>query len=114
MDVEFEKFINKSDIDKINYLIDTFIEQLDTNENINISAIFDLVYYIKDNDININKLSNIQLRKLRRIVRHLVIASNEIFTNINKLIHDKLNNNERSKFENMDKNELIDYILNNK
>lgn len=106
---EMSNFINMSNIDKHKFLIDTYIEDLDKNIQIDDITLLEYINTLFNHEDNLKSLPNNYHTKIKRLLEYIKTRLNKILNERIKVIDDF--NNKKS-FNDMGKDELIEYIKN--
>lgn len=106
---EMSNFINMSNIDKHKFMIDTYIEDLDKNIKIDDITILEYINILFNHEDNLKSLPNNYHTKIKRLLEYIKTRLNKILNERIKVIDDSEN---KKSFNDMSKDELIEYIKN--
>lgn len=106
---EMSDFINMSDVDKHKFIIDNYIEDLDKNNKINDIQLSKYINILFDHKDDLKSLPNNYHTKIKRLLEYMKTRLNKILNERIKIINDF---NNKKPFNDMSKDELIEYIKN--
>lgn len=106
---EMNNLINLSDIDKHKFIIDTYIEDLDKNNKIDDIGLSKYINMLFNHEDDLKSLPNNYHTKIKRLLEYMKTKLNKILNERIKIINDFSN---KKPFENMSKDELLEYIKN--
>lgn len=106
---EMSNFINMSDIDKHKFIIDTYIEDLDKNNKINDIELSKYINTLFVHEDDLKSLPNNYHTKIKRLLEYMKTRLMKILNERIKVINDFKN---KKSFNDMSKDELIEYIKN--
>lgn len=106
---EMSDIINMSDIDKHKFIIDSYIEDLDKNNKIDDITLSKYINMLFNHEDDLKSLPNNYHTKIKRLLEYIKARLNKILNERIKVINDFKN---KKSFNDMSKDELIEYIKN--
>lgn len=106
---EMSNFISISNIDKHKFIIDSYIEDLDKNNKIDDITLSKYINILFNHEDDLKSLPNNYHTKIKRLLEYIKTRLNKILNERIKVIDDFKN---KKSFNDMSKDELIEYIKN--